>query len=118
MRSHDDTGDLPPARDQQAELAMDGAGELRKRPGQFMGDDAFRREASPVKLSDTLDLLRCESRQVAVYLFDDLSFERFTINLFIQYTIRSSRGPRSLPSPTPPWPEAGRYKRKNTTRSA
>jgi hypothetical protein len=38
-----------------------------------MGDDPFRRDAPPVKLSDLLDLCRSEAGQVAVNLFDGRS---------------------------------------------
>ena len=74
MGAHDDIGDLSPAGDEDAELAVDLAGEFGQLPGQVMGDDPFRRDAPPVELPDTLDLGRAEAGQVAVNLFDGRSF--------------------------------------------
>jgi hypothetical protein len=74
VRTDDHKGDLAPAGDQNADLAVDFPGELRKLAGQVMGDDPLRRDAPPVKLSDPLDLCRSEAGQVAVYLFDNDSF--------------------------------------------
>jgi hypothetical protein len=69
MGAHDNIGDLPPAGDEDADLAVDLPGELRQRPGQFVGDDPLRRDTPPVELPDPLDLRRPEAGQVAVYLF-------------------------------------------------
>ena len=44
--AHDDVGDLPPAGDEKADLAVDLPGELRQRPGQFVGDDPLRRDGA------------------------------------------------------------------------
>ncbi len=69
MGAHDNIGDLPPAGDEEADLAVDLPGKLRQRPGQFVGDDSLRRAAPPVELPDPLDFRRSEAGQVAVYLF-------------------------------------------------
>lgn len=74
VRSDDDVGDLAAAGDQDADLAVDLAGELRDPASQLVGDDPLRRDAPPVELTDPLDLGRREAGQVAVYLFDGLSF--------------------------------------------
>jgi hypothetical protein len=74
MGSHDHIGDLAPAGDQDADLAVDLPGELRELAGQVVGDDPLRRDAPPVKLSDPFDLIRPESGQIAVNLFDVGSF--------------------------------------------
>jgi len=68
--AHDHIGDLAPAGDQNADLAVDLAGELRELTGQVMGDDPLRRDAPPVELSDPFDLIRSEAGQIAVNLFD------------------------------------------------
>jgi len=73
VRADDDIGDLPPAGDEEAELAVDLAGELRQVAGQFVGDDTLRRDAPPVDLPDPLDLGRSEAGQVAVNLLDGCS---------------------------------------------
>jgi hypothetical protein len=69
MRAHDHIGDLPPAGDEQADLAVELTGELGQRPGQFVGDDPLGRETPPVELADPLDLCRSEAGEVAVYSF-------------------------------------------------
>jgi hypothetical protein len=69
MRTYDDIGDLPPAGDEKADLAVDLPGKLRQRPGQFVGDDPLRRDTPPVKLPNPLDFRRSEAGEVAVYLF-------------------------------------------------
>jgi hypothetical protein len=74
VRPCDDVSDFTTAGDQKADLTIDLAGEFRERPGQFVGDDPFRREAPPVELSDPFDLRRSEAGQVAVNLFDSGSF--------------------------------------------
>ena len=74
MGSHDDIGDLSPAGDEEAELAVEFAGELGELAGHLMGDDPLRRDAPPVELPDALDLGRSEAGQVAVNLFDGFSF--------------------------------------------
>jgi hypothetical protein len=74
MGTHDDIGDLSPAGDQEAELAVEFAGNLGELAGQVMGDYPLRRDAPPVELPDTLDLGRPEAGQVAVSLFDGRSF--------------------------------------------
>jgi hypothetical protein len=75
MGADDDIGDLPPAGDEEAELAVDLAGELRELAGQFVGDDPLRRDPPPIELTDPLDLGRREAGQVAVYLFYGCSSE-------------------------------------------
>jgi len=72
--THDDVGDLSPAGDEEAELAVEFAGEFRELAGQVVGDDPLRRDAPPVELPDALDLGRAEAGQVAVNLFDGRSF--------------------------------------------
>jgi hypothetical protein len=74
MGSYDDVGDLSPAGDEEADLAVEFAGNLGELAGQLMGDDPFRRDAPPVELSDALDIGRSQAGQVAVNLFDGLSF--------------------------------------------
>jgi hypothetical protein len=69
MGTHDDIGDLPPAGDEEADLAVDLPGYLRQRPGQLVGDNPLRRDAPPVELPDPLDLGRPEAGEVAVYSF-------------------------------------------------
>jgi hypothetical protein len=69
MGTHDHIGDLPPAGDEEADLAVDLTGEFRQRPGQFVGDDPIRSATPPVELPDPLDLLRSEAGEVAVYFF-------------------------------------------------
>jgi hypothetical protein len=73
MGTHDDRGDFSPAGDEEAELAVEFAGNLGELAGQVMGDDPLRRDAPPVELPDTLDLGRSEAGQVAVNLFDGRS---------------------------------------------
>jgi hypothetical protein len=73
VRPDDHIGDLAPAGDQDADLAVDLAGEFRELAGQFVGDDPVRRDAPPVELSDPFDLIRPEAGQVAVNLFDGCS---------------------------------------------
>jgi len=68
MGAHDDIGDLPPAGDEEADLAVDLTGKLGQRSGQFMGDDFLRRDAPSVELPDPPDFRRSEAGQVAVYL--------------------------------------------------
>ncbi len=46
MGTHDHIGDLPPAGDEEADLAVDLTGEFRQRPGQFVGDDPIRRDSA------------------------------------------------------------------------
>ena len=77
MRTDDDIGHLTPAGDEEADLAVDLAGELRKRPGQLVGDDPLRRDAPLVELPDAPDLGRPETGQIAVYLFDSRSYLNF-----------------------------------------
>ena len=74
MGTHDDVGDLSPAGDEEAELAVESAGEFRKLAGQLMGDDPLGRDAPPVELRDAFELGRAEAGQVAVNLFDGRSF--------------------------------------------
>jgi hypothetical protein len=74
MGAHDNIGDLPPAGDEQADLAVDLPGELRQRPGQFVGDDPLGRETPTVELPDPLDLGRSEAGEVAVYPIYGCSF--------------------------------------------
>ncbi len=74
VRPDDDIGDLAPAGDQKADLAVDLPGEFRELAGQVVGDDPLRRDAPPVELPDPLDLRRSETGQVAVNLFDGRSF--------------------------------------------
>jgi hypothetical protein len=73
--SHDHIGDLAPAGDQNADLAVDLPGELRELAGQVVGDDPLRRDAPPVELSDPFDLIRPKAGQIAVNLFDGCSFD-------------------------------------------
>jgi hypothetical protein len=61
VRPDDDIGDLTPAGDQNADLAVDLPGELRELAGQVVCDDPLRRDAPPVELTDSLDLRRSES---------------------------------------------------------
>jgi hypothetical protein len=61
VRSDDHRGDLAPAGDQEADLAIDLPGELGELPGQFMGDDPVRQDAPPVELSDPFDFGRRET---------------------------------------------------------
>jgi len=82
VRPDDDIGDLAPAGDQDADLAVDLPGELRELAGQVVGDDPLRRDAPPVKLSDPFDLIRPEAGQIAVNLFDGNSLFRSVIRLF------------------------------------
>jgi hypothetical protein len=76
--AHDHIGDLAPAGDQDADLAVDLPGKLRELAGQVMGDDPFRRDAPPVDLPDPFDLILPEAGQVAVNLFDGRSL--ITVN--------------------------------------
>jgi len=73
VRTDDHIGDLAPAGDQNADLAIDLPGEFRELAGQVVGDDPLRRDAPPVQLSDPFDLIRSEAGQVAVNLFDGRS---------------------------------------------
>jgi hypothetical protein len=72
--SHDDEGDLPPAGDEDADLAVDPAGELRELTGELVRDDPLRRDAPPVELPDAPDFVRAQTGQIAVDLFDGDSF--------------------------------------------
>lgn len=74
VRADDDVGDLAPAGDEEAELAVDLPGDLRDLPGQLMGDDTIRRDAPPAELPDASYLGRPEAGQVAVNLLDGCSF--------------------------------------------
>jgi hypothetical protein len=76
VRSHDDKGDLSPAGDEKADLAVDFMGEFRKLAGKFVSDDSLRRDAPPVELADALDLCRPEAGQIAVYLFYALTLRQ------------------------------------------
>ena len=73
MQADDDIGDLAPAGDQEADLAVDLAGDLRDLPGQLVGDDPLRRDAPPAELPDAPYLRRPETGQVAVNLLDGRS---------------------------------------------
>jgi hypothetical protein len=73
VRPRDDKGDLAPAGDQNADLAVDLPGELRELAGQVVGDDPLRRDAPPVELPDAPDFSRSEAGQIAVDLFDGRS---------------------------------------------
>ena len=73
MRPRDHIGDLAPAGDQNADLAVDLAGELRELAGQVVGDDPLRRDAPPVDLPDAFDFGGRETGQIAVNLFDGRS---------------------------------------------
>jgi hypothetical protein len=75
MGTYDHIGDLAPAGNQNADLAVDLAGELRELAGKFVGDDPLRRDAPPVKLTDPFDLIRREAGQVAVNLIDGRSLK-------------------------------------------
>jgi hypothetical protein len=73
VRPDDHIGELAPAGDQNADLAVDLPGEFREPASEVVGDDPVRRDAPPVELSDPLDLIRPEAGQVAVDLFDGRS---------------------------------------------
>jgi hypothetical protein len=73
VRPRDDKGDLAPAGNQNADLAVDLPGELRELAGQVVGDDPLRRDAPSVELSDPFGFGRRETGQVAVYLLDGRS---------------------------------------------
>jgi len=73
VRPDDHIGDLAPAGDQNADLAVDLPGELRELAGQVVGDDPLRRDAPPVELPDAPDFSRRETGQIAVNLFDGRS---------------------------------------------
>jgi hypothetical protein len=72
--AHDHVGDLSPAGDENADLAVDFEGELRELAGDLLGEDPLRRDAPPVELADAPDFVRPEPGQIAVYLFDGRSF--------------------------------------------
>jgi hypothetical protein len=61
VRSNDHIGDLAPAGDQNADLAVDLPGEFRELACQVVGDDPLRRDAPPVELSDPFDFGRRET---------------------------------------------------------
>jgi hypothetical protein len=73
VRPDDHVGNLAAARDQDADLAVDLAGELGELAGQLVGDDPVLWDAPAVELPDPFDLIRPEAGQVAVNLFDGCS---------------------------------------------
>jgi len=75
VRPRDHIGDLAPAGDQDADLAVDLPGELRELAGQLVGDDPLLRDAPLIELSDPLELIRPEAGQIAVNFFDSRSFD-------------------------------------------
>ena len=66
-------------------MAVDLPGEFRELAGQVVCDDPLRRDAPPVKLTDSLDLRRSESGQVAVDLFDVRSLVPRPLNSLLEF---------------------------------
>jgi len=70
VRSDDDEGDLPPAREENPDLPADFRGKLGQVSRQFMGQDAFGRYPAAVKMLDPPDLRGPEAVNIAVQSFD------------------------------------------------
>jgi hypothetical protein len=71
--AYDDIGNLALSRDEKADLPVYFTGQFRQLPGQLVGNDVLRRHTSPVKLPDPSLLIRSQTGQIAVYLFDGFS---------------------------------------------
>jgi hypothetical protein len=63
--AHDNIGDVPPPADENADLTVDAVGQLREGAGEFMGEDAVRRDAPAIEPLDGFDVFRPQAGGVA-----------------------------------------------------
>jgi len=78
-RADDDVGDLSPAGNQQADLAIDFMRYFGQLSGQVMGQDLSRRDPATVELFDPPKLLRFQTAGMAVYLLNRKPLKRLSV---------------------------------------
>lgn len=75
MVAHDNIGDVPPPADENADLTVDAVGQLREGAGEFMGEDAVRRDAPSIEPLDGFDVFRPQAGGVAEdFVYSNLLF--------------------------------------------
>ena len=70
MSAGDDTGDVAPPADENADLPVDYPGQCGQLSGQIVGDDSFRRNAAAVEMLQPPELFRFQACGVAMNLVD------------------------------------------------
>ena len=68
--SENDHADFTFAVDQQTDLAVESTGKKGQFPGQFIAENAFRRDATAIKTFQRFDLLGTQPWCIAEYLID------------------------------------------------